>query len=111
MEDLWKLLEILAVPTVGGVLWWIWQVRKEAAKALESAKAEMNTALAATNDKVAKNSNAHWAEDEKLRDDLHNFKVKVASEYVHVDRLNEVEKRILSAIDKLDGKLDRRLQE
>lgn len=107
MADLWKFLEILAIPVVAGLLWWVDRVRREASEALTKTKAEAMAAVAVVEKKIADNSNTLWREQEQLRSDFHRFEVKVASEYVHVDRLKEVENRILSAITRLENKIDR----
>lgn len=46
----------------------------------------------------------------KVRDDLAAFKLKVAETYATVAYLKDVESRVVTRLDKLDGKIDRVLE-
>jgi hypothetical protein len=83
MIDLATLLQILAVPVIAGLLWLDWKL----------------------NDSQKKSVGEVWIAIDGIRTDLANFKVKVATDYVHGDRLKEMEERIMSVLRRLEDKV------
>jgi hypothetical protein len=84
MIDLATLLQILAVPVIGGLLWLDWKLNDSQKKAVTEV----------------------WTAIDGVRTNLENFKLKVAEDYVHGDRLKEVENRIMVTLQRLEDKVD-----
>jgi hypothetical protein len=94
MEDVLKFVQVLVIPMVGLILFLLWLVWDQGQKAVIAVKKDATdaatTALNATN---------------SLRDKVQQFEVKVASEYVHINRMDTFENRILSAIQRLEDQI------
>jgi HAMP domain-containing protein len=76
------------LPILGGLYWLIWRTRQEAHQALDAAR------------------QVSEAGDARLRDNIADFKLEAAKSYASVASLNDVERRVVAHLTRIEGKLD-----
>lgn len=76
------------LPVLGGLYWLIWRTRQESHQALEATRRLTE------------------AGDTELRETIADFKLEAAKSYASVASLNDVERRVVTHLTRIEGKLD-----
>lgn len=79
------------LPILGGLYWLIWRTRQETSEALESCRRSAESS------------------DTQLRGSIADFKLEVAKSYASIASLNDVERRVVSHLLRIEAKLDRHI--
>ena len=79
------------LPILGGLYWLIWRTRQETSEALESSRRSAESS------------------DTQLRSSIADFKLEVAKSYASIASLNDVERRVVSHLLRIEAKLDRHI--
>lgn len=84
-------ITMVELPVIGGLFWLVWRIRRETEQSLEADRRRSDAALAALTQAVA------------------DYKLVVAQTYASVTDVNEVERRLVGHLLRIEAKLDYRL--
>ena len=79
------------LPILGGLYWLIWRIRQDTSRDIESNRRHAESG------------------DTALRESIADFKLDVAKSYASVASLNDVERRLVSHLQRIEAKLDRHI--
>ena len=84
-------LGAVELPILGGLYWLIWRTRQETSKEIESNRRHAESG------------------DTALRESIADFKLEAAKSYASVASLNDVERRLVCHLQRIEAKLDRHI--
>ena len=86
-------ITMVELPVIGALFWMLWRIRRDTEQALDAERRRADAAMAALTQTVA------------------DYKLEVAQTFASVADVNEVERRLVGHLLRIEAKLDYRLGE